>query len=379
MTQSAAAAKIRAAGGIRSLTLPADAPLQLANGELLAPLTLAFETYGELNADASNAVLICHALDSDQFVAGANPLTGRPPWWPRIVGPGRPIDTNRFFVACANVIGGAMGSSGPASLAPDGVAYGLRFPAVTIADMVRAQAMLVEALGIGSLFLVMGPGMGGMQALTWASAYPRRVFACVTVASAARQPPQNIALSELGRMAVMADPDWRNGAYPAHGARPVRGLAVAHAGRQIAGLAASEVRARFCAARERERFVLDNQASRGHAERLDANSFLYVSRAADGFDLAADYGGRISNAFRDSTTRHCVFSFSNDWRYPAAEGRELARSLIAAGAETSYVELESQTGHDACFGEHAEFEAALIGFVDAAAAARGLPLHGGLF
>ncbi|GIK50479.1 MAG: homoserine O-acetyltransferase [Hyphomonadaceae bacterium] len=380
-----AAAKLQAAGGVRSLSFDKTSPLQLQSGETLAPLTIAFETYGALNHDRTNAVLVCHALAGDQFVASPNPVTGRPAWWPRIVGPGRPIDTNRFFVVCANTLGGSMGSTGPGSIAPDGQPYGLRLPAITIGDTMRAQAMLVEALGIESLFLVIGPGLGGMQALNWASAYPRRVFACATVAAAAKQSAQNIAFAELGRQAIMADPDWRNGAYLTHGVRPTRGVGVARTAAQIAGLSASEVRARCDGARSKERFgftvendsglARPNQA--GYVDRFDANSYLYLSRAMDGFDLASDFGGRLSNAFQSAATRHGVFAFSSDWRYPVEESREIARALIGAGAEASYIEIESDNGHDAYLGEEPAFEAALTGFIDAAATARGLALQAG--
>lgn len=381
----AAAAKLQAAGGVRSLAFDASNPLQLSSGEKLAPLTIAFETYGALNAERSNAVLVCHPLSADQFVASPNPLTGRPAWWTRIVGPGRPIDTNRFFVVCSNVLGGSMGTTGPGSPAADGQPYALRLPAITMADAVRAQSMLVEALGVDSLFLVTGPGMGGMQALNWASAYPKRVFACATIAAAARQPVHNIALSELGRQAIMADPDWRNGAYYAHGARPTRGAGVARAASMLAGLAQEEMRALFDDARMKERFSFSidsggeakRAAGTGFIDRCDANSFLYVSRAMDGFDLAADFGGRLSNAFQGETTRHAVFSFTGDWRFPPDEGRIVARALAAAGAEASFLEIASERGHDAYMAECPAFEAALTAFIDAAAHARGLPLHGG--
>ncbi len=376
-----AAAKVQAAGGVRTLSFDASAPLQLSNGEMLAPLTIAFETYGALNHDRTNAILVCHALTHDQFVASPNPITGRPAWWPRIVGPGRPLDTNRYFVICANVLGGSMGTTGPASPAADRQPYGLRFPPITIADMVRAQAMLVEALGIDSLFLVVGAGMGGMQALNWASAYPRRVFACATIATAARQTAHSIALSELGRQAIMADPDWRGGGYAAHGVRPTKGLAVARMAAQVASLSEAGVRARIDAASRRERFRFDAEAATGHGaafvERFDANSYLYLSRAMDSFDLAADFGGRLANAFQGGATRHCVFGFSTDWRFPPDESRAIARALIAAGAEAAFVEIDSPNGHDAYMGEEPHFEAALTGFVDAAAAARGLSLQGG--
>ena len=382
----AAAAKLQAAGGVRSLAFDATTPLQLSSGETLAPLTIAFETYGALNAERSNAVLVCHSLTSDQFVASPNPITGRPAWWPRIVGHGRPIDTNRFFVVCSNVLGGSMGSTGPGTIAPDGLPYSLRLPAVTLADAVRAQAMLVEALGIESIFLAIGPGMGGMQALQWASAYPKRVFACVTVAAAAKQAAQNIALAELGRQAIMADPDWRNGAYLQHGVRPARGNAVARTSAQLAGLSEQDVRSRFETARTQERFAFSAEGANdpmrpqqgaGFIDRFDANSYLYLSRAMDGFDLAADFGGRLANAFQGGATRHGVFSFSSDWRYPPDEGRQIARALAAAGAEASFLEITSAHGHDAYLGHEPAFEAALTGFIDAAAAARGLALNGG--
>lgn len=371
---------MQAAGGVRTLSFDASTPLQLSNGERLSPLTIAFETYGALNAERSNAVLICHSLTGDQFVAGPNPITGRPAWWPRVVGPGRPIDTNRFFVICANVLGGSMGTTGPASAAADHQPYGLRFPPITLNDIVRAQAMLVEALGVESLFLVIGPGFGGMQALNWASAYPRRVFACVSIAAAARQSAHNIALAELGRQAIMADPNWREGAYLAHDVRPTKGLAVARMASQVASLSEQGVRARIQEARQRERFRFDADApgqNTAFIERFDANSFLYLSRAMDGFDLSADFGGRLANAFQGGATRHCLFAFSSDWRFPPEESRSVARALIAAGAEAAFVEIESAGGHDAYLGEEPAFEAALTGFIDSAAAARGLGMHGG--
>lgn len=375
-----AAARVQAAGGVRTLSFDASNPLQLSNGERLSPLTIAFETYGALNIDRTNAVLVCHSLTGDQFVAGPNPVTGRPAWWPRIVGPGRPIDTNRFFVICANALGGSMGTTGPASPAADHQPYGLRFPPITLNDIVRAQAMLVEALGVQSLFLVIGPGFGGMQALNWASAYPRRVFACASVAAAARQSAHNIALAELGRQAIMADPNWRDGAYLQHNVRPTKGLAVARMASQVASLSEQGVRARIQEARQRERFRFDADApgqNTAFIERFDANSFLYLSRAADGFDLAADFGGRLANAFQGGATRHCLFAFSSDWRFPPDESRSVARALIAAGAEAAFVEIDSPGGHDAYLGEEPAFEAALTGFIDSAAAARGLGMHGG--
>jgi homoserine O-acetyltransferase len=378
-----AAAKIQAAGGVRTLAFDATAPLHLSSGEILSPLTIAFESYGALNAERSNAVLICHGLTADQFVAAPNPVTGRPAWWPRIVGPGRPIDTNRFYVVCANVLGGSMGTTGPASLATDGAPHGLRFPPINIADMVRAQSMLIEALDIDSLFLVMGPGFGGMQALQWASAYPKRVFACATVASGARQTAAAMALSELSRQAIMADPEWRGGGYLAHGVRPTKGLSVARTASQIGNLSEPSLRDAFSTAASKERFALASQLAEARpnsafVDRFDANSYLYLSRAGDAFDLGSDFGGNLSNAFSHATTRHCVFSFSSDWRFPPEEGRRLARALLAAGADAAFIEIDSDRGHDAHLEEDAQFEAALTGFVDAAAAVRGLSLQAGI-
>lgn len=375
-----ATAKIQATGGVRSLAFDTGAPLHLSSGEALSPLTIAFESYGALNAERSNAVLVCHGLMTDQFVAGPNPLTGRPAWWPRIVGPGRPIDTNRFYVVCANALGGSMGTTGPATPAPDGSPYGVRFPPINVADMVRAQSMLIEALDIESLFLAIGPGFGGMQVLQWASAYPKRVFACVTVASGARQSPAAMAISELSRQAILADPDWRGGGYILQNARPARGVAIARSAAQLSCLAEKDLRAAFGAAAGKERFALASsldESSRNNTfvDRFDANSFLYLSRACDAFDLGADFGGNLSNAFSQSDTRHCVFSFSNDWLYPSAEGRDVARALLAAGADAAFVEIDTNKGHEAHLEEDAQFEAALTGFIDAAATARGLSLQ----
>ncbi len=390
MIQAANAARLQAAGGVRTLAFDSGTPLQLSSGQTLSPLTIAFETYGALNQDRSNAVLVCHALTGDQFVASPNPITGRPAWWPRIVGPGRPIDTNRFYVICPNILGGCMGTTGPASAAPDGQPYGLRFPMITVADMVRAQAMLVEALGIESLFLAIGGSIGGMQALQWASAYPKRVFACASIATAARHSAQNIAFYEVGRQAIMADPEWKGGEYLAQNTRPTKGLAVARMAAHITYLSDTALRAKFDRAlqgREKVSFGFDadfqvesylRHQGQSFVDRFDANSYLYITRAVDYFDLAADFGGTLANAFQGGATRHCVFAFSSDWHYPPEENRAIVRALIAAGAEASFVEVETDKGHDAFLLEEPTFESALTGFIDSAATARGLALPGKL-
>jgi homoserine O-acetyltransferase len=375
-------------GGVRAITFRNDHPLRLSSGGLLAPLTVAYETYGELDRDRKNAVLVCHALTGDQFVAGPNPVTGRPPWWPRIVGPGKAIDTNRFFVVCANVLGGCMGSSGPTSFHPDGRPYGLRFPVFTVADMVRAQAMLIEALGIESLFCVIGGSIGGMQALQWASAYPKRVFACAPIATAARHSAQNIAFHELGRQAIMADPEWREGDYLNLGVKPTKGLSVARMAAHITYLSETALQRKFGRSlqdRDAVSFGFDadfqvesylRHQGASFTDRFDANSYLYITRAVDYFDLSADFGGSLANAFRDSATRFCVFGLSSDWHYPPEDNRAIVRGLIAAGAEASYVEIQTDKGHDAFLLEEPQFEATLTGFIDAAARARGLAPKG---
>jgi homoserine O-acetyltransferase len=301
-----------------------------------------------------------------------------------MVGPGLPIDTDRFFVIATNVLGGCMGSTGPASTRPDGTIWGTDFPMITIADMVRAQIALLDQLGISDVFLAIGGSIGGMQVLEWTIQARDRVFAAVPIAVAPRQSAQNIGFYETGRQAIMADPNWRGGAYLAEGVRPDRGLAVARMAAHITYVSESALKRKF------DRKLQDRQAKtfgfdadfqiesylrhQGQifVDRFDANSYLYITRAMDYFDLAGDHGGQLANAFRGLNTRFCVFSFSSDWHYTPEESRDLVRALNAAGCETSYVSIETDKGHDAFFVEEPEFEAAITGFIDAAAQARGL-------
>ncbi|MGJ3261746.1 MAG: homoserine O-acetyltransferase MetX [Salinarimonas sp.] len=360
-------------------------PLMMDCGTALAPWQLAYQTYGTLNAARSNAVLICHALTGDQHVANVHPVTGKPGWWASFVGPGRPIDTDRFFVICANVIGGCMGSTGPASTNPDtGAPWGLDFPLVTVGDMVRAQAMLVSRLGIDDLFCVVGGSMGGMQVLEWAALYPQRVFAAMPIAASARHSAQNIAFHEVGRQAVMADPDWRGGRYLEEGARPRKGLAVARMGAHVTYLSESALHRKFgrrLQEREAPTFSFDadfqiesylRYQGITFVERFDANSYLYVTRAMDYFDLADAHGGKLAEAFRGTRTRFFVMSFTSDWLFPTVESRAVVRALNAAGASVSFVEIESDKGHDAFLLDEPDMFAAAKGFVDGAAAARGI-------
>jgi homoserine O-acetyltransferase len=330
-------------------------------------------------------VLVCHALTGDQHVASRNPVTGKPGWWEVLIGPGRPIDTDRFFVICSNVLGGCLGSTGPASLNPaTGKPYGLDFPLLTIRDMVRAQAKLIDHLGIDTLFAVIGGSMGGMQVLQWASSYPRRVFAAVPLATAARHSAQNIAFHEVGRQAVMADPDWRGGRYLDAGARPSKGLSVARMGAHITYLSEAALHRKFgrnLQDRESRTFSFDadfqvesylRHQGVSFVERFDANAYLYLTRAMDYFDLAADHGGILARAFARSRTRFCVASFTSDWLFPTSDSRAIVHALNASGASVSFVELESDKGHDAFLLDEPQLFATLRGFIGAAARARGL-------
>jgi len=362
-----------------------DQPLTLDSGGSLAPLEIGYRTYGTLNADKSNAVLVCHALTGDQYLASTHPVTGKPGWWTRVVGPGLPLDPGRHFIICTNVIGGCMGSSGPASTNPvSGEVYGLTFPVITIADMVRAQAMLVEALGIETLFAVVGCSMGGMQVLQWAADFPERMFSAICIAAAARHSAQNIAFHEVGRAAIMADPDWRGGAYEAAGVRPEKGLAVARMAAHITYLSEAALQRKF--GRELQRdglswgFDTDFQVESylrhqgaSFVDRFDANSYLYITRALDYFDLAASHDGVLAEAFvRARHVRFCVLSFSSDWLYSTAESRDIVRALNAAGCRASFVEIETDKGHDAIFLDEPALDSALRGFLAAAAEKRGL-------
>jgi len=363
-----------------------DKPLKLDAGVALSPFQIAYETYGKLDATKSNAILVCHALSGDQYVLGEHPATGKPGWWETMVGPGKPIDTDRFFVICPNVLGGCMGTTGPASRNPaTGEPYGLSLPVITIRDTVRAQAMLLDHLGIESLFCVTGGSMGAMQALQWAVSYPSRVFAALPLAGAARHSAQNIAFHEVGRQAIMADPDWRDGHYLLDGTIPRRGLAVARMAAHITYLSDAALHRKFgrkLQDRETWTFGFDadfqvesylrHQGSM-FVERFDANSYLYITRAMDYFDLAADYGGVLANAFKGAKARFCVVSFTSDWLFPTADARAIVHALNAAAAPVSFAEIETDKGHDAFLLEEPELFDIVRGFLEGAARARGLP------
>ena len=356
----------------RHVTLPG--PLALDGGALLSPVDIAYETYGDPLAPP---ILICHALTGDHHVASAHPVTGKPGWWTRMVGAGKPIDPARHFIICANVLGSCMGSSGPATVNPaTNRPWGMGFPVITIRDMVRAQAMLLDHLGIERLAAVVGGSMGGMQALSWAATFPDRVGACVAIATSPRHTAQNIAFHEVGRQAIMADPKWHGGDYYATDDAPDAGLSVARMAAHITYLSEEGLTEKFgrrLQHREAKSFGFDadfqvesylRHQGLSFTRRFDANSYLYITRAMDYFDLAEEHGGLLANAF-SAHTRFCLVSFDTDWLYPTVESRMVVTALHAAGAPASFVELSSPHGHDAFLLDSPELNQVVDGFLRA--------------
>ena len=359
----------------QSLTLPE--PLPLDSGQVLHGVEIAYETYGELAPDKSNAILVCHALTGDQYLASAHPVTGKPGWWERTVGPGKPIDTSRFHVICANVIGSCMGSTGPASLAADGAPYAMRFPVITVRDMVRGLIGLLDQLGIGQLYAVVGGSMGGMQALSLAANWPARAARVLAIATTARHSAQNIAFHEVGRQAIMADPAWAGGDYYSNGAAPDAGLSVARMAAHITYLSEEGLTQKFgrrLQDRDSKTFGFDadfqvesylRYQGSGFVQRFDANSYLYITRAMDYLDIAEEHGGLLANAFAGTAARFCVVSFDSDWLYPTAESRHLVHALNAAGAPVSFVELSAPFGHDSFLLDVPALDRVIEGFLSA--------------
>ena len=354
--------------------IPGSLPLD--SGQALDGAQIAYETYGALAPDRSNAILICHALTGDQYVASEHPVTGKPGWWERMVGPGKPIDTTRFHVICANVIGSCMGSTGPASEAFDGQPYAMRFPVITIRDMVRGLVALLDGLGIARLHAVVGGSMGGMQALSLAANWPERAERVLVIASTARHSAQNIAFHEVGRQAIMADPAWADGNYYARDARPDNGLAVARMAAHITYLSEEGLTSKFgrrLQDREAKSFGFDadfqvesylRYQGSGFTRRFDANSYLYITRAMDYFDLAEEHGGKLANAFAGTSARFCLVSFDTDWLYPTAESRHIVHALNAAAAKVSFVELSAPHGHDSFLLPHDQLDRVVKGFIE---------------
>ncbi len=353
-----------------------DMPLKLECGVEVSDIPMAYQTYGRLNAAKDNVVLVCHALTGDQYVCGTHPVTGKEGWWDRMVGAGKPIDTDRFFVICSNIIGGCMGSFGPKEINPQtGKPYGLSFPFITIDDMVKAQAMLLDQLGIGKISCVIGGSMGGMQALEWARRFPERISSVMAIATSTRQSAQNIAFHEIGRQAIMADPDWRDGDYIVNNTYPSKGLAVARMAAHVTYLSESMLQEKFgrnlqngeeftygFGADFRVESYLRHQGA-SFVERFDANSYLYLTRAASYFDLTRGGTRKLTDVYAGTHIRFCVVSFTSDWLYSSVESRNLVRALNAIAANVSFTEIESDKGHDSFLLDIPEFDNVVRGFL----------------
>ncbi|WP_300158832.1 homoserine O-acetyltransferase [Solidesulfovibrio sp.] len=356
--------------------------LTVESGRTLGPVTLAYETYGRLDETASNAVLVLHALTGDSHAAGYyDKADSKPGWWDIMIGPGKPIDTDRYFVVCSNVIGGCMGSTGPSSVDPaTGRPFGLNFPVITIGDMVRAQKRLVEHLGIKKLLCAIGGSMGGMQVLEWAVRYPDMVRAAVPLATTTKHSALGIAFNEVARQAIMADPKWNCGDYY-DGEKPGHGLAVARMIGHITYLSDESMRQKFdrrlqdrCEISfnfEEADFQVESYLryqGQKFVDRFDANSFLYVTKAADYFNLEASHGGGSAvAAFAKARCRFLVASFSSDWLYPTYQSRAMVQAMKKNGLDVSFVEIEAKWGHDAFLLPNARLSGMLEGFLDRAA------------
>jgi homoserine O-acetyltransferase len=360
---------------INKLTI--NKKLLLDCGIQLDKFNIAFETYGKLDQNKTNAILVFHALSGDQFVTGINKVTGKDGWWNLVVGANKPIDTNKYFVICANVIGGCMGSTGPKEICKEtGKPYGLNFPVITIKDMVKAQAYLLDHLCIKKTLSVLGGSMGGMQALQFCSIFPDRTFTAVPIACAASHSAQNIAFNELARQAIMADPEWDSGNYISSGKVPRKGLAIARMAGHISYLSEQGLQNKFGRKLQEDKglqfsFDADFQVEsylkyQGYSfvDRFDANSYLYITRAMDYFDLYKENNGNLSLAFKNSKIKYCIISFSTDWLYPTSESKKIVIALNSIGAEVSFVNIVTNNGHDSFLVDEPKFLETLKGFID---------------
>jgi homoserine O-acetyltransferase len=348
--------------------------IPLDNGATLAPVDVAYETYGELNEAKSNAILILHAFSGDAHAAGISHETGKPGWWDNMIGPGKAFDTSKYFVLCSNILGGCRGSTGPGSIDPaTGCPYAMKFPVITIRDMVRLQKMLIDHLGISRLLAVTGGSMGGMQALEWAVSYPDSVAAAIPIATTARHSAQQIAFNEVGRQAIVADPDWNEGNYYSL-KLPARGLAVARMVGHITYMSDDSMREKFGRRlRSKEKYGFDFSVDfevesylrhRGSefVNRFDANSYLYITKAMDYFDLAGE-GGSLATTLEKVKARFLVISFSSDWLYPSYQSLEIVRALRRRNLNVAYCELPSNYGHDSFLVDVAEQTDLIRGFL----------------
>ena len=351
---------------------------KLVSGSNLKNFRLAFKTFGLLNKSKTNAILICHALTGDQYVSDHNPITGRDGWWSRMVGPNKPIDTNKFFVICSNVLGGCAGSTGPKEKKDNEEnIYGGDFPSITIQDMVNAQAKLLDALKIDQLFSVVGGSMGAMQALQWSVDFPNRIQSIIHIAGALKHSAQNIAFHEVGRQAIMNDPNWHNGNYTEKKSIPERGLSVARMIAHITYLSEDAMHRKFgrkLQSRDIISFGFDadfqiesylRYQGRSFVDRFDANSYLYLTRAMDYFDHSETY--RKTLEFVNDTNTHIkylVISFTSDWLFPTRENKEIVEILNNLSKNVSFLEIETDKGHDSFLLDEPDLDYAMKGFLD---------------
>jgi len=354
-----------------------DKPLKLDCGQTINNFPLAYETYGSLNEKKDNAILVFHALTGDQFVSGINPITKKDGWWSYTVGPGKAIDTDKYFVICTNVIGGCLGSFGPSNInSGTNKVYGTTFPVITINDMVNAQHNLLEFLRIEKLFAIIGGSMGGMQVLQFVSNFPDKAKIAIPIACTSSHSAQNIAFNELGRQSIMADTNWLNGDYANQNKNPDKGLSVARMAAHITYLSKNGLQDKFgrkLQERDSLKFSFDadfqiesylrHQGS-VFVDRFDANSYLYITRAMDYFDLTKEYGGNLSQAFSKTQTKFLVISFTSDWLYPTSENKEIVIALNAIGADVTFVEIESDKGHDSFLLDVPEFLNTLKNYIN---------------
>tara|TARA_B100000941_G_scaffold262767_1_gene215737 strand:+ start:369 stop:1502 length:1134 start_codon:yes stop_codon:yes gene_type:complete len=350
--------------------------LKLDCGKKISNFPIAYETYGILNEKKNNGILIFHALTGDQFPCGKNPITNKEGWWNYALGPNKAIDTNKFFVISANVIGGCMGSFGPSSIDPSTKKpYGSNFPVITINDMVNAQNFLLDYFKIEKLFAVIGGSMGGMQVLQFVSNFPNKARVAIPIASTASHSAQNIALNELGRQAIMADSEWNKGDYLENGTSPSKGLAVARMAAHITYLSKKGLQEKFgrkLQERDALKFGFDadfqiesylRYQGSVFVDRFDANSYLYITRAMDYFDLTKQYNGNLSDAFKNSKTKFFIISFTSDWLYPTTENREIVIALNSIGADVGFIEITSDKGHDSFLLDVPDFLSAVKNFL----------------
>jgi homoserine O-acetyltransferase len=358
-------------------TLFIEKPLKLDCGKTINNFPLAYETYGSLNKNKDNGILVFHALTGDQFVTGINPITKKDGWWSYAVGPNKAIDTNKYFVICANVIGGCMGSFGPSHENPETKKnYGADFPVITINDMVNAQMNLLDFFGIKKLFSVVGGSMGGMQVLQFVSNFPDKTKTAVPIACTSSHSAQNIAFNELGRQAITADHNWSDGKYISNNTVPDKGLAVARMAAHITYLSKKGLQEKFgrkLQERDDLKFGFDadfqiesylRYQGSIFVDRFDANSYLYITRAMDYFDLVKQFDGNLSKAFEDTKTKFFIISFTSDWLYPTQENKDIVIALNAIGADVGFIEIESDKGHDSFLLDVPDFLKTLKNFLD---------------